>query len=139
MAIDKFIYPGISKKIKQPKIKPLSETQIQQACVKWFYLQYPQYASMLLSVPNGGFRNVREAIKLKREGQTNGVSDLILLVGKGDYHSLCIEMKSKIGVLSQCQKEWQIEALKHLNRYVIVRSLDEFMKIINDYMKCKNT
>lgn len=36
------------------------ESDIQKAFVKWFRLQYPQYALNLMSVPNGGARRKKE-------------------------------------------------------------------------------
>lgn len=50
------------------------ESQIQQSCVKWFRLQFPEIGLLLFAVPNGGARNKREAGILKGEGVTAGGS-----------------------------------------------------------------
>ena len=55
------------------------ESQIQQSCVKWFRLQFPEIGLLLFAVPNGGARNKREAGILKGEGVTAGVADMILI------------------------------------------------------------
>lgn len=71
------------------------ESQIQQSCVKWFRLQFPEIGLLLFAVPNGGARNKREAGILKGEGVTAGVVDMILLKPSGGFASLCIEFKTE--------------------------------------------
>lgn len=117
------------------------EHNIQVACVRWFAMQYPQYRGLLFAIPNGGNRNLVTAAKLKAEGVTPGVADLLLLVPKVSYSfnsqisGLCIEMKTKRGSQSQAQKEWQKKVEAAGYRYVIVRSVEQFIKEINDYLK----
>lgn len=111
------------------------EHRIQCAIVKWFYYAYPAYrGGCLFAVPNGGHRNIQTARSLKAEGVTSGVSDLLLLVPKREYHGLCVEVKTPIGRQSENQKNWQriIEAQGY--RYEIVRSLDEFAELVRWYL-----
>ena len=58
------------------------EHRIQCSCVKWFNLKYPKLKGRLFAVPNGGRRDTVTGGKLKAEGVTAGVSDLILLKSK---------------------------------------------------------
>lgn len=44
------------------------ESRIQQACIKWFRLQYPKLALNLFAVPNGGARKRIEGAIMKAEG-----------------------------------------------------------------------
>lgn len=111
------------------------EHRIQCAIVKWFYYAYPAYrGGCLFAVPNGGHRNIQTARSLKAEGVTSGVSDLLLLVPKREYHGLCVEVKTPIGRQSDNQKNWQriIEAQGY--KYCIVRSLDEFVELVRWYL-----
>ena len=110
------------------------ESQIQRACKKWFDLQYPQFAPLLFAVPNGGLRGKVEAAIMKAEGMTAGVSDLILLISRKGYTSLCIEFKTEKGRQTQCQKDWQRIAEMHGSKYVIVRSIKDFIKEITAYL-----
>lgn len=110
------------------------EAGLQKACVEWFGLQFPKLAPLLFHVPNGGSRNVIEAANLKRQGVRAGVADLILLFPKGGHGSLCIEMKYKKGRQRDSQKNWQRIAKAAGNKYVICRSLDEFMKEVKNYL-----
>jgi hypothetical protein len=58
------------------------------------------------AIPNGGYRNVRTAGRLKAEGVRPGIPDVMLLVARGQYHGLMIEMKRPGGVLSPSQADW---------------------------------
>ena len=110
------------------------ESKIQIACVNWFRYQYPQYKKLLFSVPNGGARNNITGAILKAEGALAGVSDLILLKSYGCYSSLCIEMKQPNGRQQDSQKEWQKAVESVGNKYVVCRSLEEFIEVVNDYL-----
>lgn len=127
------------------------EHLLQCACVRWFAYQWPQYDGLLFAVPNGGARSKATAGKLKAEGVVAGVADLILLVPQSktyitfageimlNYNALCIEMKTEKGRQSPEQKEWQakVEAVGY--KYVVVRSLEQFISEINDYLCKRNT
>ena len=119
---------------KRPITRPLSESRIQHNCLLWFRMQYPELALLLFAVPNGGKRDAATGARMKYEGATAGVSDLILLVPKKGYAALCIEMKKPGGVQSEKQKEWQRKAEKFRNKYVICHSLEEFMNEVNSYL-----
>jgi hypothetical protein len=78
----------------------LSEHQEQCLVIKWattyrindckeFLISY------LISIPNGGRRNLGVAMKLKMEGVKSGVSDLFLAIPSRKYSGLWIEMKRK--------------------------------------------
>lgn len=111
------------------------EHRIQCAIVIWFYYAYPAYrGGCLFAVPNGGHRNIQTARNLKAEGVTSGVSDLLLLVPKREYHGLCVEVKTPVGRQSDNQKAWQhtIEAQGY--KYEIVRSLDDFADLMRWYL-----
>lgn len=112
------------------------EHNLQVACVNWFRYQYQTIGKRLVAVGNGGKRDAITGAMLKAEGVLAGVADLILFVPNNRYHGLMIEMKTKTGRQSEAQKEWQQEIEKYdLYKYVVVRSLEEFMNIINDYLR----
>lgn len=111
------------------------ESKLQQKCIKWFRLQYRELAPLLFAVPNGGKRNILEAKILKEEGVTAGVSDLILLVSRHGYNALCIEMKTPEGRQSETQINWQRKAETHGNKYLIIRSFEQFVHAINAYLR----
>lgn len=110
------------------------ESEIQKNCITWFRLQYRHLEKMIFAVPNGGCRNAREAAIMKAEGVTAGVADVILLVSRGGYNSLCIEFKTEKGRQTELQKQWQLEAENNGNKYVVCRSFSDFNSVIKAYL-----
>lgn len=110
------------------------EDQLQKACVRWFDLQYPKLSKYLVCVPNGGKRNAIEAAKLKQMGVRAGFPDLILLVSNRFYPFMGIELKARKGRQSEHQKEYEREFGRIGARYVVVRSLEEFIDTVKAYM-----
>ena len=91
------------------------------ALIAWRDLHVKKHRELrlLAHIPNGGYRNVREAARLKKMGVLPGVSDYFLPVPmavngampkrsfhRSEYHGLWIELKSAAGRLSLPQKEW---------------------------------
>lgn len=111
-----------------------NESKLQQTCVKWFNYQYMELRGCLFSVPNGGARDAVTGRILKMEGVVAGVADLILLVPNQHHHALLIEMKTEKGRQSPSQREWQKNIEQYNYKYVICRSLDDFIKTIKDYL-----
>jgi len=110
------------------------ESQLQQACVTWARLQYPELRVLLTSVPNGVRTSVIQAKIAKAEGLVAGTSDLLLLIPRGKWPYLCIEMKTKTGRLSDHQKIFRDHVESVGGRYEVVRSLEQFMDLVNEYM-----
>ena len=106
------------------------ESEIQQSVVQWFRMKYPNY--IIAAVPNGGFRNAREAAIMQREGVLAGFADLIII---SKQHILFLELKTPIGVLSKRQKEFQ-EKVNNLGfQYVVCRSFDQAVMVIVSWIK----
>ena len=110
------------------------EAYLQSECVRWFRFQFPKMAKLLIAVPNGGSRDVREAQNLKIQGVVAGVSDLILLTPKNGFGCLCIEMKTETGRQSELQTQWQKETEKSGNKYVLCRNFDQFRSEVLNYL-----
>ena len=110
------------------------ESKLQQACVQWFRAQYPKYARLLIAVPNGGYRNAREAGRMKSEGVVSGVADMLLLVSKTRCGSIAIEFKAPKGKQTLLQAEWASDYVNAGNWYFIIRDFDAFVDLINGYM-----
>ena len=121
--------------LKQKQHKDDEEHRIQCDCVKWFRLQYPRYGHNLFAVPNGQNKSKIERWRFKEEGLLSGVSDLILLLRTSEYGALLIEMKTRIGRQQETQKEWQRKIERDGYKYVVCRSLDDFMREVNLYLK----
>jgi len=111
------------------------EETMQQQCVTWFDYQYPSLKLRLHSSPNGGKRNIREGARFKAMGVRAGFPDLILLHPNNFYPFMGIELKTEKGRQSEHQKEYQKMFEEIGAKYVIVRSLDDFMREIKSYME----
>lgn len=111
------------------------ESKIQIQCKRWFDIQYKKYHKLLFAVPNGGGRSKIEAKIMKGEGVEAGVADMILLLPSPlGYHALCLEFKTAKGRQSDNQKIFQEAAEANGYKYVIVRSIEEFMKEVKNYL-----
>lgn len=107
----------------------MTEEQLQSECVKWFRKKYSRKNSnpfaIIFAVPNGGSRNVLEAMNLQATGVLAGVTDLIMLYDKQAYF---IEMKTATGTLSDSQKRFKLmlEMVGFGDNWVVIRSLEDF-------------
>ena len=110
------------------------ESEMQRSCKRWFDLQYPKLSRLLFAVPNGGARNSREAAIMKAEGVTAGVADMLLLIPRHGYGCLCIEFKTREGRQSDSQRHWQADAEANGNKYVVIRSVNQFVNEIKKYL-----
>lgn len=79
----------------QPLIETISASEhIEQVrLVNWFRDNFPE--CFIFAVPNGGKRGKLEAMRLREEGVTKGVSDIIILRPNGKV--LFLEMKKVKG------------------------------------------
>lgn len=83
-----------------------TEHEEQAALVEWWGL----YArclppSLLMAIPNGGYRSAITGARLKAEGVRVGIPDLFLAVPTRQAHGLWIEMKRQHGGrISDAQK-----------------------------------
>lgn len=120
---------------ERPRKRPDDEEhRIQCACVKWFRYQHPECRHNLFAVPNGGRRDKTTGAKMKAEGVLAGVADLILLKSNANHGALLIEMKTRIGRQAETQKEWQLLIERDGYKYVVCRSLDDFIREVDAYL-----
>lgn len=107
----------------------MSEDQLQAKCYQHFHNTFPEQRGLFFSVPNGGFRNKIEAMKLKSTGLVSGIPDLIYIYKSVPFG---IEMKTETGDTSDAQKRihaiWEANGIK----VYICRSFEQFQQIINE-------
>jgi hypothetical protein len=129
----------IIEKPDQPQKRPRSnpEMRLQAECVQMAWNDFPQTRRLLFHIANELDRpdaNAMIGARRRAEGIIRGVSDLILMIPRGKYHALCIEMKTESGVQSRYQKDWQglVEAQGY--RYEVCRSKEQFKEILEGYL-----
>jgi hypothetical protein len=122
------------------------EGSLQIACVRWFRLQYPQYAMLLFHPRNeaGQGKSKRIAIDAAA-GVVAGVPDLMLALPyieeypSGNnilFHGLGIELKyGKTNNQTDAQRRFQRYYMSAGYAYHVVRSLDEFIQLVTAYLQ----
>ena len=106
----------------------------QVAFINWFN-SIEQFKDLIIfSIPNGGKRGVKTAIKLKKEGVKSGVPDIQILLPNSK--NVFIEMKKeKDGKLSPAQLDF-IDKSQSLGHTVIVgNGCKDASKKFIDYLK----
>jgi len=90
---------------------------------------------LIFSIPNGGYRNPKEAIRLKAEGARAGIPDIHVAKANEEYYGLYLEFKTRKGRVSVVQAEI-MEKLK-LEGYCVevVRSCEEAWEFLMEYLR----
>ena len=111
-------------------MKVTTENKIQQEIYLYFKLNYclPKHENrcMIFSVPNDSSNAVEQQRKVNT-GLLAGVSDLIMFIDTDVYF---IEIKTSTGIQSDKQKDFESRVNLLGHKYFLVRSLDEFKKIV---------
>jgi hypothetical protein len=124
----------IKAKVKQygkQKMKN-QESKLQQACVTWFRLQYPN--KIIFAIPNGGNRNVITATILKREGTLKGCPDLFISEPNKHYPGLFIEMKHGKNKPSKEQIDIMDKLRDRGYQVELCYSFDTFVEMVKKYL-----
>jgi hypothetical protein len=108
-----------------------SEAELQQAIVVWFNNNYClksfENRGLIFAIPNGGTRNIREAMTLKATGTLKGASDIVVIFPNG---KICfIELKLAKGKQSPEQIDFQNRITKAGYEYHLIRCLESFQEL----------
>ena len=90
-------------------------------------------------VPNGGKRDIGEAVKFKRIGVKAGVPDLCIPIPRKCYHGAYIELKRVSGgTVTESQKRW-IKFLSGQGYYAMIAAgFEEAKKLLEVYFDDKD-
>jgi hypothetical protein len=112
----------------------MSEHTEQAALVRWAAYHHDARLDMLFAIPNGGWRHVATARRLKEEGVKAGVPDLFLAVPCGKWHGLFVEMKAGQNTTTDAQDAW-LEALAGQGyRTAVCHGFDEARATLESYL-----
>ena len=114
------------------KYHPETEAAAQSRLMKW--AAYVPILRWFHHIPNGGFRNAREAAHLKAMGVKAGVSDLFLPKPCGGFHGLYIEMKSEKGGTIREEQKAFIDAVR-ADGYAVCKGFDAAHECVEAYIK----
>lgn len=104
----------------------MNEDRIQYDCYMWFHDTYPELRGLLCYNLNNS-RNKIQAMMDKGKGLQKGRADMVFYY-KGV--ATMIELKILTGTQEPDQKIWQAKIEAAGFKYHLVRSLEEFQKII---------
>lgn len=94
----------------------------------------------MFHIPNGGKRNITEAVRFKRAGVKAGVSDIFLPVARKEYQGLFIEMKrADGGKVSDAQKRFIYAVKKQGYAASVCNGWKEAVRIIEEYLTREKT
>lgn len=115
-----------------------NESKLQTAVVRWFALAYPKYDRMFFAIENKRNVNPVQGAKLKMQGIKAGVADLCLALPTEKYGALYIELKFGKNKQTAEQIEFEKACLTFGNKYELVYSFDQAIKIITSYINSYN-
>lgn len=110
-----------------------TESKLQQACVKWFDLQYPHYRLNLFSIPNEGARTIANGARMKAQGRRAGVADMFLAITNKHVPGIFFEFKAPNGKQSPSQKDFQ-RSVDPYYMYEIITKFEDFKRVIERYL-----
>ena len=117
--------------MKRDPAKFWAESNVQVAIVSFLRRSLPSNYRVI-SIPNGRFQADPKTIaRLKREGLTPGVHDLLVLRNDGWFASL--EVKASAGKLSPEQIEWSDWLADGNSSQAVVRSLEEAIEALTEF------
>jgi hypothetical protein len=117
---------GLPTKSRKAGHRP-AETPIHIAIVDYLRLVLP--GALVFHPANGGKRNVREAVALKRMGVLAGVPDLVIITQEGRLAFL--EVKDAKGVMSAPQKAFGSALDAAGVPWAVVRSVDDARRVLS--------
>jgi hypothetical protein len=112
------------------------EDTIHQHCIQWFNMQYGNSGAILHHSPNENPRGVQSTLirynaKMKALGRKAGFPDIIIL---HQGRVLFVELKSQTGTLSAVQKSLFQEFQRAGFEVKVVRSLEEFIEVVDQFI-----
>lgn len=111
------------------------EDNIQEAFFNTARMIFPKLDKLLFAVPNGGKRDKKEAVRLKKQGVVTGIADILCLVSNNTHTMLCLETKIESGKQSVEQIQFQKQVEDAGGLYLIYRNAAEGIEILKKYLK----
>lgn len=122
----------------KPKRK-YPESELATALVKWFDYSHRGLGvpskDLLIHCKNEGKQSPIAGARMRAQGVRPGVSDYLLLVPRGAWHGLALEVKAPTGKLSDAQRAWLDLVCGQGYFIAIAYSLDEAMVYITRYLR----
>lgn len=132
-ALNRKPFNRMTKNVSLIKTSEHDEQKALFQWAKWNEGRYPEL-KWLFAIPNGGYRHIATAVRLKASGVKKGVFDIMLPVARGGYHGLFIEMKVDKNKLTESQAEFQQFLIKQNYKASVCYSMEEAKDAIMRYL-----
>jgi hypothetical protein len=138
----KMTYDELKAKYNMPKQRKVKnahiEDDIQSACAQYFAFQYPEPCIFTTSTAGINFagdevQRIKTWKRLEKMGHKVGSPDVWVLLPHRVV--LALEFKTPTGKQSEAQKRFEKNCLALGHKYYVIRSLDEFIKVIKENYK----
>lgn len=121
------------KKINPFRKYLTQEQKLQESCVKFLKLQYPNL--LFTHVPNEGKKSAFERFLYKIMGVRTGISDILIFKPSNGYNGLAIELKVGKNKTTDLQNKFLKDIYDCGWSCFIVYSLEGFIDVVNNYFK----
>ena len=101
---------------------------------KWLVLAFPIEDKITFAIANGGKRDPREGMRLKRQGVKKGVFDVFMSIPKKGYPGLYIEFKVSPNKPTKEQREFQQRVRNVGYLAEVCYDFDEAKELVEDYL-----
>lgn len=108
---------------------------MQKEFFKWLLYTHRTVRKVSFSIPNGGTREIREAVSLRQSGVTAGVPDVQICVPRGTYHGLFIEFKIAPNKPSALQEEMMLNLKEQGYKVAVCYTLESAIELVDNYLK----
>ena len=107
-----------------------TEFRIQEECYIWLHNTFPELRGLYFEIQNTAFSAISGMVH-KAIGRQPGVADNCLLLPY-PFRPIFFEYKTEKGKQSPDQVRWQkiVNAAKY--KYFVIRSIEDFKKVIHD-------
>ncbi len=113
------------------------ESNIQQAFFQILALNEQKYPQLkwIYAVPNGGYRSITTAKRMKAEGQKSGVWDVCIPISVVDASCAYIEFKAGKNKLTENQEAFRDHLMNQFEyEFAVCRSVEEALAFVEEYL-----
>lgn len=113
----------------------ICEATHQAAFFRWLSFELPVVRALTFACPNGGSRNLFEAVNLKKQGVTAGLPDVVIFIPNKTYHAFLIEFKFGKNKQTEIQKN-KFDLLKEQGyKCAVYYDWEQAKKEVLEYLK----
>lgn len=131
--------PQLYKDLRKPAKEAWQEVEdsLQKKCAEWLKKALKAAGlkqELFYHVPSEGVRKPQYRAKLKLMGFRAGISDVVLILKRGEYSGVYCELKKAKGSPSKDQKDFLDAVAEQGFLAVVINDFDTFVEVFNHYI-----